>query len=56
MVEKRDEGGSSSPTVRTLAVKSTYGSPRLVEYGSVAKLTQNGGFTGTDAMRMMGCL
>jgi hypothetical protein len=30
--------------------------PELIEYGSVAKLTQGGGMSGTDAMMMMLCL
>jgi hypothetical protein len=56
MPEELDEGGSSSLAIRTPAVKGTYTPPNLVEYGSVAKLTQSGGFSGTDAMMMMGCL
>jgi hypothetical protein len=33
-----------------------YHAPELVEYGSVAKLTQNAGMTGSDMSMMMFCL
>jgi hypothetical protein len=33
-----------------------YHPPELVEYGSVAKLTQGGGMSGTDMFMMMICL
>jgi hypothetical protein len=33
-----------------------YHTPELVEYGSVAKLTQGGGMSGTDFQMMMSCL
>lgn len=33
-----------------------YRAPELIEYGSVAKLTQSGSMFGFDAMSMMGCL
>ena len=60
MLEKRDESRPSNLPVRTLAVKSKYLSPTLVEYGSVAKLTQSGAGSGNDgnvtAGMMMNCL
>jgi hypothetical protein len=40
-----------------LPEKKAYERPRLVEYGSIAKLTQGGGVSGTDVNTMMGaCL
>jgi hypothetical protein len=36
--------------------KQAYSTPSLIEYGSIAKLTQTGGVTGADAMAMMACL
>jgi hypothetical protein len=33
-----------------------YRRPELIEYGSIAKLTQGGGMSGSDAMMMMACL
>jgi hypothetical protein len=33
-----------------------YCAPELIEYGSVAKLTQSGSMFGFDSMTMMGCL
>lgn len=46
---KKDAAGSP---------KKTYAKPRLVEYGSVAKLTQSGGSTTTEGAprSKMGCL
>ena len=35
------------------ARKAVYIPPVLVMYGSIAKLTQNGGVSGADAMLMM---
>ncbi len=59
MVETGNEGGLSNPLTRTSS-KGTYISPRLVEYGSVAKLTQSGQGSGSDggaiAGMMMVCL
>lgn len=48
----------TTPSVSDLVRKSrkSYQSPRLKRYGSVAKLTQNGGASGTDFMGMMSCL
>jgi hypothetical protein len=41
-------------------MKKTYVSPNLLEYGNIAKLTQNGATSGTDgggaAAMMMMCL
>jgi hypothetical protein len=56
MSEELDEGGSSNLAIRIPAVKGAYTPPKLVEYGSVAKLTQSGVISGIDAMMMMGCL
>jgi hypothetical protein len=60
MLEKQNEGISPNAPVHTLTVKRTYIAPNLVEYGSVAKLTQNGNGTGIDgnptAGMMMVCL
>ena len=37
--------------------KKAYNKPSLTEYGSIAKLTQGGGVSGTDVNTMMGaCL
>ena len=38
------------------AVKKSYVSPSLVEYGGIAKLTQTSAGTGTDFSQMMACL
>ena len=40
------------------AVKKSYVTPSLLEYGGIAKLTQSGGFTTTDIIgaQMMACL
>jgi hypothetical protein len=38
------------------AVKKGYIPPTLVEYGSIAKLTQGGTVTGVDFARRMACL
>ena len=58
MFEREEHEGSSSPVVRTPTVKGKYTSPKLVEYGSVAKLTQGQtGTTGDGASGMfMTCL
>ncbi len=50
--EKQPEVAQKRP------VKKSYVTPSLVEYGSVAKLTQSGGFTTTDisGAAMMPCL
>lgn len=48
---------ASSPTPREDAARRVYVAPELVEYGSVAKLTQGGGMTATDffyGLRRMG--
>ena len=53
--ETRPEDISREPT----AVRRPYAAPELVEYGTVAKLTQTGGATFNDGggmMRMMFCL
>ena len=36
--------------------KQAYATPSLIEYGSIAKLTQTGGASGADTMAMMACL
>lgn len=36
--------------------KKTYATPRLTEYGSIAKLTQSGGSANGDAGLLMPCL
>ena len=36
--------------------KQAYSTPNLIEYGSIAKLTQTGGLSGADSMAMMVCL
>ena len=50
---------SSIETARP-SIKKTYTSPSLLEYGNIAKLTQNGATSGTDgggaAAMMMMCL
>lgn len=52
-------GGSGVPRhpAKRTPAKKAYAAPRLVEYGSVAKLTQTGGITVKDVgtMRQM-CL
>lgn len=39
------EPNRTSETAETASAKKEYRAPRLVEYGSVAKLTQNAGAT-----------
>jgi hypothetical protein len=49
MFEKLDERRSSNISAPgSRIVKKTYLSPSVVEYGSVAKLTQNGAGSGVD--------
>jgi len=36
--------------------KQVYSTPSLIEYGSIAKLTQTGGQSGADSMVKMACL
>lgn len=38
------------------AGKKSYRAPVLVEYGTIAKLTQTGATSGADGSGMMGCL
>lgn len=40
--------GASRPPAARKPAKKAYAAPRLVEYGSVAKLTQTGGVTVMD--------
>jgi len=49
--------GAPRPPAKRTSAKKAYAAPRLVEYGSVAKLTQTGGITVKDGggMRQM-CL
>ena len=55
MFEKLDESRSSNIAAPgSRIVKKTYLSPSLVEYGSVAKLTQSGMGSGTDGGTMAG--
>jgi len=43
---------AQSPPIKKLE----YHAPRLIEYGTIAKLTQNGGVGGADAMGSSPCL
>jgi len=45
--------GNEQGGIQQTGMKKRYASPALVEYGSVAKLTQGGGLSGTDLMMMM---
>jgi hypothetical protein len=60
MSETGEEKQPLNPVVPRSGTKSMYLSPSLVEYGSVAKLTQNGQGSGADggatAGMMMVCL
>ena len=60
MFEKLDESRSANSAAPGSTMKKTYLSPSLVEYGSVAKLTQSGNGSGVDggptAGMMMVCL
>jgi hypothetical protein len=63
MIQPREEGRSIQQDcqpegARPALVKKTYMSPNLVEYGSIAKLTQAGGATAADGPVgfMMSCL
>jgi hypothetical protein len=51
--EPRDAGSSESVPPPD---RRPYHAPELVEYGSVAKLTQGGGMSGNDGVMMMFCL
>jgi len=59
MTQGSQERGTLSHEDKRAGVKKTYVLPSLIEYGSVAKLTQtgsgSGGDGGTGAMRMV-CL
>lgn len=46
--ERKDHMDTASPKNETSAVKKAYGKPSLVEYGSIAKLTQGGQGSGLD--------
>lgn len=53
--ERPREAGPPDPM--PAASRRPYHTPELIEYGSVAKLTQGGGMSGTDgSMMMFGCL
>jgi hypothetical protein len=57
VTDRREESGNA-PDKRQ-EERRPYVAPELVEYGSVAKLTQTGGATFNDfmgMMRMMACL
>jgi len=53
---KKPATGASLPARDEPAGRRAYMTPALVEYGSVAKLTQTGGMTGNDffIFRQMG--
>jgi hypothetical protein len=48
---EKPEGDAAQPDVRSRA-KRHYEKPRLVDYGSVSKLTQTGGITTQDTGSM----
>jgi hypothetical protein len=52
--EPRD--ADRSEEVRPFPDRRPYREPELIEYGSVAKLTQSGSMFGFDSMTMMTCL
>jgi hypothetical protein len=57
VTDRRVESGSAPDKV--LEGRRPYVAPELVEYGTVAKLTQSGGVSGFDfgnMMSMMSCL
>lgn len=57
--ERRSINGENQPEVAKRAlVKKAYVSPRFLEYGSIAKLTQSGGRTTSDGIfsMRMACL
>ena len=52
-----DEGRSITQKNQPAVAKKSYSSPSLLEYGSIAKLTQTGTAAGTDfPAGMMTCL
>ena len=54
--ERPRTGKSRSEPGKKTLVKKSYVSPRILEYGSVAKLTQSGAATVVDGFGMMACL
>jgi len=50
------EGKHQSDLANKTLAKEAYVSPRLLEYGSIAKLTQTGAATQGDFLAMMACL
>ena len=63
MTQRIDKERPTSPVQRPKAahkkpVKKNYATPSLLEYGSIAKLTQTGGATAADfqGATMMACL
>ena len=55
-----DEDGSARAAPAPVGPRRPYASPELIEYGSIAKLTQSGGRTRNElifiSMNRMGCL
>jgi len=45
-----------NPHDQTPSGKKLYTTPRLIEYGSIAKLTQGGGSVTADGGALMNCL
>jgi len=49
MSQEKDQSGQQIAQTP----KKVYATPTFIKYGSVSKLTQGGGFSGTDNMMMM---
>lgn len=57
MTDQREETQKNDTSGVPTAIRRPYAAPDLVEYGTVAKLTQGVGGSGTDfSMMMMLCL
>ena len=54
--ERPNKGENQPESAKRTRAKKTYVSPRLLEYGSVTKLTQSGAATLGDGFGMMSCL
>lgn len=48
--------GKGTDVAQQRAVKKSYKTPILIEYGGIAKLTQTAAGSGTDFARMRPCL
>jgi hypothetical protein len=55
-MNQKSQGASTGSSTKDVSAKKPYLSPDLVEYGSVAKLTQTNPGSGADATRKRACL